>query len=86
MARLGRKPDSATNQFFINVKDNPFLDEPNDGAGYAVFGMVVQGLDVVDKIKNVKTQALPSGYRDVPVEPVVIESIERIEELPAKDE
>jgi peptidyl-prolyl cis-trans isomerase A (cyclophilin A)/peptidyl-prolyl cis-trans isomerase B (cyclophilin B) len=86
MARLGNKPDSATNQFFINVKDNTFLDEPRDGAGYAVFGKVVQGMDVVDKIKNVKTHALPSGYRDVPVEPVIIESVQQIDELPAKDD
>ncbi|MCK6426120.1 MAG: peptidyl-prolyl cis-trans isomerase [Burkholderiaceae bacterium] len=66
-------PDSATAQFFINVKDNAFLDQPNsrDGHGYAVFGKVVAGMDVVDKIK-----AVPTGNRgphqNVPLEPVTI--------------
>ncbi len=62
-------PNSATAQFFINVKDNAFLDQPNarDGNGYAVFGKVVQGMDVVDKIK-----AVPTGPGDVPQQPVVI--------------
>jgi cyclophilin family peptidyl-prolyl cis-trans isomerase len=84
MARLGNQPDSATNQFFINVKDNFFLDEPRDGAGYAVFAEVVHGMDVIDTIKAVKTHALPSGYRDVPVDPVIINSVTRIDELPAE--
>lgn len=66
-------PDSATAQFFINVKDNPFLDQPNaaDGQGYAVFGRVVEGMDVVDKIRAVRTGSA-GMHRDVPVEPVLI--------------
>ncbi|MBA4110558.1 MAG: peptidylprolyl isomerase [Leptothrix sp. (in: Bacteria)] len=66
-------PDSATAQFFINVKDNNFLDaaQSPDGNGYAVFGKVVQGMDVVDKIRMVETgQKGPHG--DVPVKPIVI--------------
>lgn len=66
-------PDSATSQFFINVKDNNFLDaaQSPDGNGYAVFGKVVQGMDVVDKIRMVETgQKGPHG--DVPVKPIVI--------------
>jgi len=63
-------PDSATAQFFINVVANPSLDYPKpDGVGYAVFGQVVKGQDVVDRIKAVKT-----GRGDVPVEPVLIRS------------
>ncbi|KAF1049061.1 MAG: Peptidyl-prolyl cis-trans isomerase A [Herbaspirillum frisingense] len=63
-------PNSATAQFFINVANNRFLDYPGqDGAGYAVFGKVIQGADVVDKIKQVRT-----GGGDVPATPVVIES------------
>ena len=68
MARTNA-PDSATAQFFINVVDNPFLD--TNGGGYAVFGRVVEGLDVVDKIR-----AVPTGnrgpYQNVPSEPVLI--------------
>ena len=66
-------PDSATSQFFINVKDNPFLDQPNspDGNGYAVFGRVVEGMDVVDKIRAVRTGSA-GMHRDVPAEPVLI--------------
>ncbi|MGD8394441.1 MAG: peptidylprolyl isomerase [Candidatus Eiseniibacteriota bacterium] len=85
MARLGNQADSATNQFFINVNDNSFLDQPRDGAGYAVFGHVVQGKDVVDAIKGVKT-AKVGMYSDVPVEPVVIESIRTIDQLPPSDD
>jgi len=62
-------PDSATAQFYINHKDNNFLDGSADKAGYAVFGKVTQGMDVVDKIAGVPTQS------DVPVTPVYIESI-----------
>ena len=71
-------PDSATSQFFINVVDNSNLNHPQpDGNGYAVFGKVVQGMDTVTKIRNVKTSS--SGmHRDVPVEPVVIESVTRV--------
>jgi peptidyl-prolyl cis-trans isomerase A (cyclophilin A)/peptidyl-prolyl cis-trans isomerase B (cyclophilin B) len=73
MARTGA-PHSATAQFFINVKDNAFLNNPGqDGWGYAVFGKVVKGKDVVDKIKAVETGN--SGmFQNVPVKPVVIES------------
>ncbi len=75
MARLGGQPNSATSQFFINVKDNTFLDRPQrDGAGYAVFGKVVEGMDVVDKIKVVKTST-QGMHQNVPVEPVVIETV-----------
>ncbi|MDE2401861.1 MAG: peptidyl-prolyl cis-trans isomerase [Burkholderiales bacterium] len=72
MARTNA-PDSATAQFFINVKDNAFLDASNspDGNGYAVFGKVVQGMDVVDKIRKVSTTQ-KGPYGDVPVRPVVI--------------
>ncbi|MDE1998824.1 MAG: peptidyl-prolyl cis-trans isomerase, partial [Burkholderiales bacterium] len=61
-------PDSATAQFFINVKDNGFLDaaRSSDGNGYAVFGKVVQGMDVVDKIRRVETTQR-GPFRDVPV-------------------
>lgn len=73
MART-RAPHSATSQFFINVKDNPSLNAPNpDGYGYAVFGKVVQGFDVVDKIKAVAT-GNKAGHENVPVTPVVITS------------
>ena len=66
-------PNSATAQFFINVKDNAFLDQANsrDGNGYAVFGKVVSGLDVVDKIKLVAT-GNRGPHQNVPMEPVVI--------------
>lgn len=74
MARTGA-PDSATSQFFINVVDNDMLNRPNpDGFGYAVFGKVVEGMDVVDRIKAVRT-GVRQGMGDVPVEPVVIKSI-----------
>jgi peptidyl-prolyl cis-trans isomerase A (cyclophilin A) len=66
-------PNSATGQFFINVKDNSFLNAANapDGNGYAVFGKVVSGMDVVDKIRMVKT-GNKGMFQDVPVEPVLI--------------
>jgi peptidyl-prolyl cis-trans isomerase A (cyclophilin A) len=66
-------PDSATAQFFVNVKDNDFLNAAAaaDGHGYAVFGKVVTGMDVVDAIAQVPTAA-KGPYRDVPVTPVVI--------------
>jgi len=76
MARLGNQPDSATNQFFINVADNDFLDQPRDGAGYAVFASVVEGLDVIDAIKGVPTTN-KAGHGDVPAEPIVIESVKK---------
>lgn len=67
-------PHSATAQFFINVKDNHFLDHRSqtmDGWGYCVFGKVVEGMDVVEKIKAVKTTS-KAGHQDVPVDDVVI--------------
>jgi len=72
MARTS-DPNSATAQFFINVQDNAFLDQPNarDGNGYAVFGKVVQGMDVVDEIRTVPT-ASQGPHQNVPVEPVII--------------
>jgi peptidyl-prolyl cis-trans isomerase B (cyclophilin B) len=71
-------PNSATSQFFINVKDNDFLDKAHaqDGVGYCVFGRVTEGIDVLDKIK-----AVPTGNRgqhgDVPTKDVVIVSVRR---------
>ena len=66
-------PNSATAQFFINVKDNGFLNAANspDGNGYAVFGKVISGMDVVDKIRAVRT-GNKGPFQDVPSEPVVI--------------
>jgi len=72
--------DSATAQFFINVVDNDFLDHQNttsQGFGYAVFGKVIQGMDVVEKIKAVKTGS-KMGFSDVPAEAVVIKSVKRV--------
>ena len=71
-------PHSASSQFFINVKDNGFLDHTGknpEGWGYCVFGEVVDGMDVVNRIKGVKT-TMAMGHQDVPAEPVVIESAE----------
>lgn len=72
MARTG-DPDSATAQFFINVKDNHALDFGMRGAGYAVFGEVLEGMDVVDRIKVVPTTS-KGHFDDVPVTPVVIKT------------
>ncbi|MDE0032923.1 MAG: peptidylprolyl isomerase [Deltaproteobacteria bacterium] len=70
--------NSATSQFFINLKDNEFLDHGTRDFGYAVFGKVVEGMDVVDKIAGVKTG--DRGYHsDVPVEPVVTNTARRKE-------
>ena len=90
MARLGGQPDSATAQFFINVTDNDFLDQPNprspnDNAAYAVFGKVVKGMDAVDKIRDVRTTT-KGPYANVPVEAVEITEVsvltkEKAEEL-----
>lgn len=79
MARTS-DPHSASSQFFINVTDNVFLNHRNetmDGWGYCVFGQVTQGLDIIDKIKEVKT-GNRSGHQDVPVENVIIETAEVI--------
>lgn len=80
MARTG-VVDSATAQFFINVVDSDFLDHRNNspqGFGYAVFGKVIEGMDVVDRIKAVKTGS-KMGFEDVPAETVVIKSIKRVQ-------
>jgi len=77
MART-RAPHSATAQFFINHADNHTLNHPSfDGWGYAVFGKVTQGMDIVDKIANTPTGS-NHGMRDVPNNPVIIESISRL--------
>lgn len=72
MARTA-DPNSATSQFFINVVDNPMLDYREGNPGYAVFGKVISGTDVAQKIVNVPTTARPP-HQNVPVQPVVIES------------
>ena len=64
----------ATSQFFINVKDNTQLNKSVYSAGYAVFGKVTKGMDIADKISRVKT-GTRGHYRDVPVSPVIIQSI-----------
>lgn len=78
MARTN-DPDSATAQFFINVVDNPALDHRGKQSGrtwgYAVFGRVIEGMEVVDEIRFVPTEAR-GPHQDVPVEPVVIERVE----------
>jgi cyclophilin family peptidyl-prolyl cis-trans isomerase len=81
---MARTPviDSATSQFFINHVDNPVLNHKNDtpeGYGYAVFGKVIDGMDVVDAIANTKTMA-KHGMRDVPRETITIIHIRRLEE------
>jgi peptidyl-prolyl cis-trans isomerase A (cyclophilin A) len=80
MARTG-DPHSATAQFFINLRDNSFLDYPSrDGWGYAVFGKVTQGFDIVQKIAMVPT-GNAGPHQNVPSTPVIIESVKL---LPAK--
>jgi peptidyl-prolyl cis-trans isomerase B (cyclophilin B) len=76
MART-QDPHSATAQFFINVQDNDFLNHTGEnmqGWGYAVFGKVTDGEDVLDKIRGVQTGS-QAGHQDVPVEPIIIESV-----------
>lgn len=77
MARTPR-PHSASAQFFINLKDNDFLNKAQaaDKFGYCVFGKVIEGADVVDKIKEVKTTE-KEGHDDVPVADVLIETARR---------
>ncbi|MGK5027574.1 peptidylprolyl isomerase [Janthinobacterium sp. RB2R34] len=83
MARTG-DPHSATSQFFINVGNNSALDYPGrDGFGYTVFGKVISGMDVVDKIKAVPV-ADKGPHQNVPVTPVVIESATLLKQAPAK--
>ena len=80
MARTS-DPNSATAQFFINTKDNAFLDHRNDtpqGYGYAVFGKVIDGMDVVKKIEQVQTTTRPP-HENVPSTPVIIESVRVVE-------
>jgi peptidyl-prolyl cis-trans isomerase B (cyclophilin B) len=80
MARTN-EPHSASAQFFINVKDNDFLDHSSktaQGWGYCVFGEVVEGLDIVEKIKAVATGS-KGGHQDVPLEDVIIERAEIVE-------
>ena len=82
MARTG-DPHSASAQFFINLKDNSFLDYPgSDGWGYAVFGKVVQGFDIVQKIGKLPT-ASAGPHQNVPTTPVLIESVKLLP-APAK--
>jgi cyclophilin family peptidyl-prolyl cis-trans isomerase len=72
--------DSATSQFFINLKDNDFLDHSGPANyGYAVFGQVVEGLDIIDRIAKEPT-GRKKGHEDVPVTDVVIHSAKRVEE------
>ncbi|RMD61687.1 MAG: peptidyl-prolyl cis-trans isomerase [Planctomycetota bacterium] len=77
MART-RVADSATSQFFINLVDNAFLDQPRDGAAYAVFGKVVEGMDVVDKIAQIPTHRV-GPHANVPVQTVKIVKAFRVE-------
>jgi peptidyl-prolyl cis-trans isomerase B (cyclophilin B) len=74
-------PHSASAQFFINVADNSFLDhtaKTNEGWGYAVFAEVVDGMDIVNRIKGTKT-TMKNGHQDVPAEDVIIEKAEVVE-------
>jgi peptidyl-prolyl cis-trans isomerase A (cyclophilin A) len=70
--------NSATSQFFVNLKDNAFLDNSARDYGYAVFGRVTEGMDVIDKIAAVET-GTRKGYQDAPLEDVVIVSARRAE-------
>lgn len=83
MARRG-DPNSASSQFFINHVDNSGLDAPRpDGYGYAVFGKVTEGLDVVDKIAGVATGDR-GMFQNVPLEPIVIQTVKLITDKPGK--
>lgn len=73
--------DSATSQFFINVKDNSFLNNGVRDFGYAVFGKVVTGMAVVDAMANTQT-----GARDVPVQPIILHDVRIIDDLPKASE
>ncbi|MCH1928780.1 peptidylprolyl isomerase [Shewanella sp. A25] len=76
MART-QAPDSATSQFFINVLDNPQLDASASNFGYAVFGQVIEGMDVVDQISIVPTTSI-NGFHDTPVDEILIEKVTEI--------
>ncbi len=83
MARTS-DPDSATAQFFINLKDNAFLNYPGqDGFGYTVFGKVTEGLDIVQKIAKVAT-GNRGPHQNVPLAPVIIQTVKIIDAKPAK--
>jgi peptidyl-prolyl cis-trans isomerase A (cyclophilin A) len=69
--------NSATSQFFVNLKDNDFLDHKRDNFGYAVFARVTAGMDVIDKIAAVKT-GRRRGFEDVPLDPVIMTSVRRV--------
>jgi len=87
MARTN-DPNSATAQFFINVKDNGFLNHTSptpQGWGYCVFGKVVEGMDVVDAIKGVATGSA-GMHQDVPVDDVIIESVEIVDDEQATED
>ena len=71
MARTNN-PDSATRQFYINLNNNGFLNANQRPPGYAVFGKVTQGFDVIQTMATKPTKALPNGMRDIPVEPIII--------------
>ncbi len=79
MARTN-DPHSATSQFFINVEDNGILDHPGtDGFGYCAFGQVVEGMDVVNRIKDVETEHNPQmGEKSQPTEPPIIKTATRV--------
>ncbi|MDU0459349.1 MAG: peptidylprolyl isomerase [Geobacteraceae bacterium] len=78
MARTSA-PDSATAQFFINVVNNDMLNRPSpDGAGYAVFGKVVDGMDVVDRIVSAKTQNVNMVFQNLPETPILIKSVKTV--------
>jgi FKBP-type peptidyl-prolyl cis-trans isomerase/cyclophilin family peptidyl-prolyl cis-trans isomerase len=78
MVRESGEPDSATSAFYINVSDNTWLDEPQDGAGYAVFGRVVEGMEVIERIGGTQLEAHPAnplGEPEVPIVAVMIKSV-----------
>src|SRR5205085_2562066 len=83
MARTN-DPDSATCQFFINVQPNANLD-PRNGVGYAVFGRVISGMDVVDKIRYIPTKNEGDAFTDIPSKPAIIEKATRMSESEVKD-
>lgn len=77
MARTS-DPDSATSQFFINLKDNAFLDSRNSFPGYTVFAKVISGMEVIDRIATVKTRNLGGNFSRIPLKPVLINDAKRI--------
>jgi peptidyl-prolyl cis-trans isomerase A (cyclophilin A) len=77
MARQ-RNPDSADSQFFVNIADNAHLDADGSRPGYTVFGRVIRGMEVADRIARVRT-SVQNGFRDVPIAPIVIEHVSRLD-------